>query len=917
MSKTQLIKPLILSISLALVACGASEDSGDDTNVGTGGGDSGGGDTGDGSGGDEFINSAGELSMSFDLTGAVALVANEDLVSASAAPSAGGTVLRVVGGKAKNVGYPLRALIDPRNGGEDSQASDVAGSNLLALDEQGNLTPALTTNYPIKVMYTVVSPDGDKVYLALDPGWWDYESNFDEDGNYIDFSRAIAESNCALIEVDVATGTESCVTEGIFVQAMNDDYMKAISGNQKPIQFDAEGNLYFAGTTFSIEEETWEHCEFNEQTQAEVCETYGYSWIETTDWQPRIYQRDVGAASATAVTQDNEYIEFFSVLKSGELVYQSRNDQDYTALLKMLQGESVIDLTDGTGWGVDFFTVDDRNAVIFGQADWSGNGANGLRFARPRTTFGVEKASLDTSLFGGDNGNKGWGNPKPRRLLVSDNGRIYGVFEGGRDQFDANGNSSGWESTLTVYQILPFDGVPKLELSLGNEGWWHWMENTPFQISGDLLYYKESVDVPYLGTADVIVMVDLETKEKTQLLTPDNTTGEGRYEIYNWRLAGNELHFSGLKKDNNSVVTGVIDTDLFDSEADSSVYFTVSEVASAAGAASAIQDIEIIRQVSEETDPGVEPTMTFFQSMENLFSMSIDFSTTMDWDSVEASTTLVEDSTTDVEMMKIWVNKTLHIIPDLDGLGDSSSTTPMAAGTEYSLTVATGVLDSFGNQTSADTTSSITTRPSTGWYVNDADVLLYAGKGDSSWTWKTYDLTQAALPANFELEFDAKNFNWDGVELMLFDIDGAEYQRSIFHMGMNGWSWISYADTSDEWQWEGGETHTIFNGGWKTYRIRVFGNNLTVESKRMNADDSKYRTEDLFSVTDLKERLGTNYRLMFRVLQPIGLDNIAIDSLNSDGTLDTADVFTEDFTGYTVTGSTFETDLTETYNDLH
>jgi hypothetical protein len=872
------------------------------------------------------VERAQDLSLEFDLTDAVALVANEDIVQEERSVSGGLPTYRTIGGSASRMGVSLRSIAARE--GDQSQASDVAGSNLMALTDEGVLEPALVTNFPLKVMYSVASPSGDKIYIALDPGWWSNQPAVDEDGNWIDFSRVIAQSNCALFEVDTTTNDYSCVSEGLFVQNMDDNYMKAISGNQKPIQFDGDGNLYFAGTEFSIQEDSWEYCYWDDSNGQDVCEVETHRWINQTGWQPRIYRKNVDEDTASAVTQDNEYIEFFSVLKSGELVYQSRNEQDWTALLKMLQGSSVIDLTDGTGWGVDFFTVDDRNAVIFGQADWSGNGANGLRFARPRLTFGVEKASLDTSLFGGDNANSGWGNPKPRRLLVSDNGRIYGVFEGGRDTFDANGNHTGWEQTLTVYQILPFDGVPKLELSLGNEDWWFWMERTPFQVSGDLLFYTDSVDVPFLGTADVITMVDLNTREHTQLLVPNNNTGTGRYEIYNWRLAGHELHFSGLKKDNNTVVTGVIDTELFDPDVDSSVYFEVNEVASASGAASSIQDIEVIRRVSTETDPEIEPTATYFQSMENLFSMSIDFSVSMNWQSAEDAIALTHDGGTEgsnsdgnIDVMKIWVNKTLHLIPDLDGLADSSSTTPLSAGEGYTLTLASGAEDRFGNATTTDDTAQITMRPDNGWYTNSAEQLIYAGRDDNQWGWASYDLTSQEItptvPVDFQLIFDAKNFSWDGVEIVLYDVTNMS-EKTLFRMGLSGWSYVDYENDTNGWDWANGETRQIFNGSWNTYRLNVYGANMTLEVKPSDADAAEFETVTMFTRDDLASRTatGTDYRLMFRVIQPIGMDNLMVNELNSSGVVQ-SNVMTEDFSAFNVIGSAFETDVTSTYTDLY
>ncbi|MDO7674501.1 MAG: hypothetical protein MUQ43_08765, partial [Reinekea forsetii] len=633
----------------------------------------------------------------------------------------------------------------------------------------------------------------------------------------------------------------------------------------------------------------------------------------STDWQPRIYRRMVGEDTATAITQDNEYIEFFSVLKSGEVVYQSRNESNWSAELKMLQGDSVIDLS--SGWGLDFFTVDDNNAVIFGAAGGGGSTANGLRFARPRAAGGVEKASLDTSLFGADNSSGGWGNPVPRRLLVGDNGRIYGVFEGGRNTIDTTtGQYSGWETTLTVYQILPFDGVPKLELALAEgESWWDWMQNTPFQVSGDTLYYSDDVDVDYLGTANVIIMVDLSTRLQTQLLTPA-ADGTGRYEIYNWRLAGDELHFSGLKKDNNTVVTGVIETAKFTPEAESSTYLTVTESASASGAASAIQDIEVLRQVSTEVDPETEPTPTFFQSMDNLYSMSIDFPASMNTASVEENLSLV-DGITEIDMMRIWVNKTLHLIPDLDGLADSTGTTPLAADTAYTLTVGAGTDDVFANALSTAAIASVTTRPSSGWYIDTSETLLYAGRADGARKWSTYDVSGATVSDDFELIFDAKNFGWQGIELYLFDPAGSQWERTDFRMSLGGWSWLDYPTSTSNYNWSDGETPSVFNGSWKTYRIRVYGSTLSVETKVLGEDDSTYQAVADLSVTDLATRNGADNRLFLRVNEPIGFDNFVLNSLNDDGTDNVSNVYAEDFSGSIP--ATYSSDLTATYDELY
>ena len=827
-----------------------------------------------------------ELVMKFAVDSAVAFIANADITEGTRSLETGLFEYRIIGGSRSRMGISERTELSR----DSNDESEVVGSNLLALDAEGDLKPAMETNYPTKVMYSVGSPSGDMIYLALDPGWFDSEQTVDSEGRPLDFTKVIAESKCALLEVTVATNEDRCVAEKLFVQNMNDDYRQTISGNQKPIQFDGAGNLYFAGTSFSVQEDSSEACVFDEAAQQEVCDIQTNKRLDSTVWQPRIYRRLVGEDTATAITQDNELIDFFSVLKSGEVVYQSLNETTLISELKMLQGNSVIDIS--SGWGLDFFTVDDNNAVIFG-ASSRGSDENGLRFARPRAAGGVEKASLDTSLFGADINGSGWGKPTPRRSLVSDNGRIYGVFEGGRDTVDANGVNTGWEDVISVYQILPFDGIPKLELVLSDgASWWSWMQNTPFQVSNDTLYYTDSVDVDYLGTADVIMMVDLNTRLQTQVLTP-TADGLGRYEIYNWRLSGDELYFSGLKKDNNTVVTGVINTKLFTSEADSSVYLTVTESASASGAASAIQDIEVIRAVSIEIDLEEEPDLTFFQSMDNLYSMSIDFSATMNTASVETNLSLVDGASNPIDLMKIWLNKTLHLIPDLDGLSDSTGTTPLAVDTLYTLTVAAGAEDVFGNALSTDSNQSKKTRPNSGWYIDnndqDGNTLLYAGRGDgdSVTIYSTYDLAGEAIPDNFEVVFTAKNFDirGPGIRLSLFDLDSdlpQTWQRSAFSMSLSGWSYLEYGEPEIGSYSTSISTPDILNGTWKTYRIRAYGQNLTVETKVMDAVDSTYKMVDVMTATDLAVRTNSNYTLLLQVSHPIAVKEFIINALYGD-----------------------------------
>ena len=419
-----------------------------------------------------------------------------------------------------------------------------AGTNLLAVDEDGNAWLAIESNYPIKVMYSVTDPEGEYVYLALSTGWGD-----DWDGN--DYTQFIAMENCAFFKVSLDDDTYECVKESVFVQNMDRDYMQTISGNQKPIQFDSDGNLIFTATEFEREEDCWENCWWEQLPDGsghDVCETQCNYWIPWTDWRPRIYRVVNDTGEITAITQDNQSIDYFLVLPTGEIAYHSFEQHGSTNdRLWIWQDGTTIDLSSSAmgNFGVDFFTIDTKNAVMWGE--WN---TRGIWFARPRATSGVEKAVLDTNLFGGNI----HGDSKPRRVIVADDGRLYGLFE---NHLWDHENQQGY-TVLSLYQVLPYDGVPKLELTLSdNWFWWDWMRKTPFQVSKGFLYYVDTVDPgDYLGTRDVIKMVYLPDRTRSQILD----TGDERYDIYNWRLSGDILYFSALEKSTTTVVSGEIDT---------------------------------------------------------------------------------------------------------------------------------------------------------------------------------------------------------------------------------------------------------------------------------------------------------------------------------------------------------------------
>ena len=809
------------------------------------------------------------MAMSFEMDSAVAVVAISDIIDGTRSPETGSLEYHIVGGSAARMGFSKRA-------GE----SKVAGSNLLAWGAEGELTPAMETNRPTKVMYSVNSPSGDKIYLALDTGWMGNDEIVDADGRQLDLTRGIAESNCALWEVTVATNDHRCVAEGIFLRLMNEDYMKDVSGNQKPIQFDQSGNMYFVATSFTRDQDTYTDCYLNEVNGDEICEDVTNYWIDgSPSWMPIVY-RYAADGTISTMSQDTDLVSSFLVQPSGELVYQFFNQDTLGNGLKIIrENGSISEISDPDIW-TTFFAIDSSNTIVYGTEDWGGSDADGIQLARPNPHSVTHFANLDASLFGSNSNGSGWQSPTPRRVILADDGRMYGIFEGGRDNYDAAQNSWNWTQSLKVYQILPFDAVPKLELDLGAD-WWAWMQGTPFQIANGYLYYTDTVAVPGWNRSDVIKIVNLDTRDTTTLLNPVVSYNpliiEERYTIYNWRLSGDTLFFSALNLDTNTAVTGVIDTKAIFTAWTEADYLTIQESASASGSASAVQDIEVINATVLADDGDAPIVLELLTDSENMFSLSIDFSEPMDHESVEDTLTLTSSENTGSEgedgvipFMSLWIGSTLHMVPDLQSSETGvptwypslallyPTTVPMTYDETYTMDgFAYTMTDQFNNELWVPIFSAsenvVTIRPQIGWYtgalaqstpaaIAGGDILKLAVPLDQ-YNWSNYTL-HSDLPANFRVEFSAVNFGWDGLQLAVFDQENETarenddwWQDTLIKTRFGNWSETRYIKTrqwdsgdkilwSDGDDWEHGETRNVFNGKWSRYRMDVFGANI-------------------------------------------------------------------------------------------
>lgn len=831
----------------------------------------------------------------FNLTGAVALVANDKVVQKTTSST-----------RSSRDGSPLFTYKIYQQGDQKTRgvrATEGEGAtNLWAIDENGGAEPAIDSNYPVKVMYSAVNPAGDKVYLALDNGW------FASDGN--DYSTFIAKNNCALFEVNKADSSFKCAVEGVFLQNYDDNYYQRVSSNQKPIQFDQDGNVYFLATTFNVqssggwcEGQNWDAIttgtaeEYDDQGNTVGCTAeaedagfvyYDNVWIDGgSDWRPRLYKYNPTTETSETLTQDNEGIEYFTALSSGDIVIQGWNDSTQKQTFAVLKTiGSRISLLE-SDWGLEFFATDSESTVVF--SDWSNT--SGLRMAKP-VGAGVQKTVLGLDKFAVNSGGS-YTNPTPRRVILADDGNLYGVFESWNSFMDKN-NQWVSNTTLSVYQVLPYDPVPKAQLTLGDNDWWTFMEGTPFQISKGFLFYRlqekniVSGNVS-LGSADTIVMVDLQTREKKQLLLPTSDT-DPRYEMYSWQLSGTELYFSALNNTVNKVVTGKIDTLKVRLDAAESDYLTVNETASAVDATAKIQDIAVLKPTRPESDPGSYSKATFYANGENPNSVSIEFSKYMDNQAVLNNLTFQDGASSDVAYIPLWIYKTLHLIPDTDGVTNSTGSGLLSNQT-YTVTLASSINDYYGFPIDNSNLSiSVTTSPTTGWFIGDTDstvsaltsgkVAKFAGRSNpNTWGFEYY-LLHNSVPVNFELTFSAKNLNYSLGTIALQSNASPWLENSI-----DSWSsWIEFQNNQGWWDWLGydsnGQAVPYANGNWANYRVRIWGNNYEFA---VSQDGTNY--DVIHSVSTLDPSRTGGDSLYLSVNEKIYLDNLKLTTLNSDGSV--------------------------------
>lgn len=822
--KTCLLPVFFLSSALLLSACGG-----------------GGGDSSPTSGVNVGTNAP---SMTFNISSSQVLVTTSQL--SSLASGSGAPAMKGVKTDKVITFYESTPVKQTAKGAISKAASTTPLTNFFSIDASGNIVSAVSGSGNIKVMYTVTSTDGAYVYIALDP----------MDG---DTRQLIAQQDCGIFKVKVADNTFTCLDKGYVSQGVSDwaaNYQKKVGRSVKPIQLDSSGNVYYLGWKFDVSGDS----------------------IFFDSSLPPTMRKLTSSGTGSSITPDVLEIQSFLVTKDGLVVYTYYDSLNRKAGLKMYDPSSgstneatpqSLGLYDS--WGNLFYTVDDKETLIFGVNGWSwdaADNAQGIYFTQRSKTYtgGKYKVKLNTSQYS-VGGSGGYGIPIAK-VVTDDGGNLYGLLPTYKCTSGANGASFNCGAFGYVFQILPHDPVLKASIRLGTEtsfDWWGAMNGVDLQINKGYVYAVEkesfTTNPDAYGPRMIVKAVNMSTKKEIKMLGGTDWSTE-RYDIYNWKLVGDKLHFSGFNNANSTMILGEVDTIKMKTDGACSVAsgcLTVKTISSVQGAAAQIQDMEAVTAQTQPAGTG-KPKATFYTNSENIYSASVRFDKPMNKDSVNGGVSVVTASGpangTNTNVMKVWLGQTLHLIADANG-ESNTMTGPLSYGTIYNVSVLDTAQSADGQTLDcvppAICTGSLNTRPARGWWQStDTEVagittgaigkfaLVYnqawTGGGNWwGWTWAQNKIGLAGYGADnitlprMQAAFSAKNKNWGGIQFDLKGKDAFGNSSTIATLYISsGYAYLSYSDSGLGWSWK--ETYTtwgypapnILDGQWAKYVVDFY-----------------------------------------------------------------------------------------------
>jgi hypothetical protein len=843
--------------------------------------------------------------LSFDLTGAVSVVTTEQ--PATQTGDAGGESIGRPSIKSKD-GRKLNQFIfhSPVEKGQKltkaqrvsdlvaagyskadaSKMAEESSSNFFVIDENGDLKFAADSDYDLKVSYSVVweeityveEPDpiveGATVTTEVKTPYMFFA--LDANDPWYSEQFAIAAGYCGIFKVHLETGDWSCVEKGYLAAHMDDNYRKAASDQKrKPLQIDAEGNVFFIGSKFAFDDD--EDGEFDRTDM----------WW-ANNWENRSLRRvAAGESVARELTPDTDVVTSFMAMTNNTLSYTYYTIGDWDYQLGMLintnqELPTTFDLAKNIPWGQFFYSADDANTLIYSEGEWNSDGINFAQ-AIPGTTDRLN-LTLDTSVFSDNN----W-DAAPKRVILSDDGSIYGLFVTNEWNYITQEN----KYTGKIKRMLPFSTATYASFVIGYDwdDYWNFFDNgqRDVQVAKGYIFYIASEEHPTKGSRNVINIVRIVDGKHVKVL--NDTDWLQRYEIYNWKLTGDTLYATGFDKLTSTSISAKLDTLKLKQGLGTSEYLIISETASVLGASNKIDDLELIRTSDSSEFSGGSPQVTrYFTDSENLYSASIEFSKYMDTESVEQATSVQHEIATSVDedgnpikewlevdvALKVWLNKTMHMVFDTNLFGQTDGqyiTDPLYTDTDYKIIIDGDLaMDKDGFELSSGGSTlewAWSTIPSEGWYTGKASPIQNITDGkvgkfvyDPQNSWESNQskvrLATVGYPLNHKVEVSMPAKAFFRTELSLRDSHVFDWSSSTSSPQGTSFTWNWYdgfqvtSDKTYALEWSEDRTNTEWKAAWGWYQDRRLGTPIINDCDGDDVDDENCYVLDTANADSVK-----------------------------------------------------------------
>ncbi len=521
-------------------------------------------------------------------------------------------------------------------------SSTETSSNFYTLDDKGQLREAIESAYNSKVSYSVLSKDGNYLYVVIDAmNAWESE-------------HILRATNCAIFKVNVKNNNWSCLAEGLLAEMPYGYWNEVNDGRFKPLQFDGAGNAYFLSRKFTIKD--------------------GYIEYDYSSPSAPLTRIDI-QGNKKLLTTDVDSVSSFIVTKANSLVYRAEK-------LKMIPDLandtlSTVEL-EKDQWSNGWYTVDDHNTVIYSRD----NSYNNFNFAQASKVFigGVNKSTLA-------------GHPNQmssyylNSIIMGDDGYIYGVYN--ESVSDPDGN---WYEQAHLMRRLPFDNNKLVTIKLPSDHYYN--QNQQMQVAKGHAYYIEEESNLNYGQRDIIGITRIVDGETIKLFDQDWATQ--RLSIESWKLASDTLFFTGFDNASSTMVSGEIDTLALSQGKPESEYLTFNETTSVHGDALTIADMEVLRPQRPENSGGYPKVLDLKLHDQDQFSGTLEFNKWMNPQSVEDNLTITDTTNSQpIGSMVVWLNRMAHILFDQDN-NQATDNKPLEWSTNYRVFIDKQAQDSDG-----------------------------------------------------------------------------------------------------------------------------------------------------------------------------------------------------------------------------